>query len=54
MPPFGIKLNLYQSANQFRSIPPPLFGSAKLKEEVDEVITLQANLTDESKALVGL
>jgi hypothetical protein len=41
-----------QSANQFRSIPPPLFGSAKLKEEVDEVITLQANLTDENKALV--
>lgn len=41
-----------QTADQFRSIPPPLFGSDKLKEEVDEVIALQANLTDENKALV--
>jgi hypothetical protein len=45
--PVGLK-----SSDQFRSVPPPLFGSEKLKIEVDEVIALQANLTDEDKALV--
>jgi hypothetical protein len=45
--PVGLK-----SGDQFRSVPPPLFGSEKLKKEVDEVIALQAKLTDEDKALV--
>ena len=41
-----------QTGSQFRAGPPPLVGSDQLKKEVDEVIALQANLTDESKALV--
>lgn len=45
--PIGLK-----SADQFRAIPPPLFGSDQLKKEVDEVIELQAKLTDQDKALV--
>jgi len=45
--PVGLK-----SGNQFRAIPPPLVGSDQLKKEVDEVIALQANLTDDDKALV--
>jgi len=41
-----------QSAAQFRPGPPPALGSAQLEKEVREVIDLQANLTDEQKALV--
>ncbi len=41
-----------KSADQFRPGPPPLVGSEQLKKEVKEVIDLQANLTDEDKALV--
>lgn len=41
-----------KSADQFRPGPPPLIGSKQLEEEVKEVIELQANLTDEEKALV--
>jgi hypothetical protein len=41
-----------KSASQFRPIPPPLVGSEKLKKEVEEVIKLQENLTNEQKALV--
>lgn len=41
-----------QSADQFRPGPPPMVGSEQLKKEVKEVIDLQANLTDEDKALV--
>lgn len=41
-----------ESADQFRPGPPPMIGSEKLKEEVQEVIEMQANLTDEQKALV--
>jgi hypothetical protein len=41
-----------KSGNQFRPIPPPLVGSEQLKKEVEEVITLQANLTNKQKALV--
>ncbi|MEO0330832.1 MAG: DUF6851 domain-containing protein, partial [Bacteroidota bacterium] len=40
------------SASQFRPGPPPMIGSDQLKEEVKEVIDLQASLTDEQKALV--
>jgi hypothetical protein len=40
------------SANQFRPLPPPMIGSDQLAEEVKEVVALQANLTNEQKALV--
>ncbi|MFH6602513.1 vanadium-dependent haloperoxidase [Maribacter algicola] len=41
-----------KSADQFRPGPPPMVGSEQLEKEVKEVIDLQANLTDEDKALV--
>lgn len=40
------------SADQFRPAAPPMVGSEQLEKEVKEVIDLQANLTDEQKALV--
>jgi hypothetical protein len=40
------------SADQFRPAPPPLMGSEQLEKEVKEVVDLQANLSDEQKALV--
>jgi hypothetical protein len=43
---------LLDSANQFRPGPPPAIGSEELKNEIKEVIELQANLTYEQKALV--
>jgi hypothetical protein len=47
-----VKTLLLNSADQFRSIPPPPMGSAQLEKEVSEVVQLQANLTNEQKALV--
>ncbi|MEM9858970.1 MAG: vanadium-dependent haloperoxidase [Bacteroidota bacterium] len=41
-----------ESGDQFRPGPPPMVGSEQLEKEVEEVIDLQANLTDEQKALV--
>ncbi|MBR9919253.1 MAG: vanadium-dependent haloperoxidase [Bacteroidetes bacterium] len=41
-----------QSGDQFRPGPPPMIGSEQLEKEVQEVIEMQANLTDEQKALV--
>ncbi|MEO1049282.1 MAG: vanadium-dependent haloperoxidase [Bacteroidota bacterium] len=41
-----------KSGDQFRPGPPPMIGSEQLKEEVQEVIEMQATLTDEQKALV--
>ncbi|MBT8219834.1 MAG: vanadium-dependent haloperoxidase [Bacteroidia bacterium] len=41
-----------KSADQFRPGPPPMIGSEQLEKEVQEVIELQANLTDYEKALV--
>lgn len=41
-----------QSPDQFRPGPPPMIGSEQLEKEVQEVIELQANLTDYQKALV--
>ncbi|MEM7110264.1 MAG: DUF6851 domain-containing protein, partial [Bacteroidota bacterium] len=41
-----------KSGDQFRPGPPPMIGSIQLEEEVQEVIDLQANLTDKQKALV--
>ena len=39
------------SASQFRPGPPPMVGSEQLEKEVQEVIELQASLTDTEKAL---
>ncbi|MEZ4884682.1 MAG: vanadium-dependent haloperoxidase [Chitinophagales bacterium] len=41
-----------KSSDQFRPGPPPMIGSEQLEKEVQEVIELQANLTDEQRALV--
>jgi hypothetical protein len=41
-----------KSADQFRPGPPPKVGSKQMETEVKEVIDLQANLTDEDRALV--
>ena len=41
-----------KSGDQFRPGPPPLVGTEQLEKEVAEVVELQANLTDEHKALV--
>jgi hypothetical protein len=43
---------LLDSANQFRPGPPPAIGSAELADQVKEVIDMQANLSNEQKALV--
>lgn len=40
------------SGAQFRPGPPPLIGSEQLKNEIAEVVELQANLTNYQKALV--
>lgn len=45
--PIGLK-----SADQFRPEPPPMVGSDQLQKEIDEVVGLQAALTDEQRALV--
>jgi hypothetical protein len=45
--PIGLK-----SSDQFRPSPPPLMDSEQLKKEVEEVVSLQANLTNEQKGLV--
>ncbi len=41
-----------KSGSQFRPGPPPLIGSEQLKNEVQEVVEMQANLTDYEIALV--
>jgi PAP2 superfamily len=41
-----------KTADQFRPPPPPLVGSEQLEKEVQEVVDLQAHLTNEQKALV--
>ena len=43
---------LLDSADQFRPGPPPLVGSEQLKQEVDEVIAMNASLDPDQKALV--
>ena len=47
-----VKPLLLDSANQFRCVPPPALSSEQLKKEVQEVVQMQANLTNEQKALV--
>ena len=41
-----------ESAEQFRAPPPPLVDSERLLEETDQVARMNAELTDEQKALV--
>ena len=41
-----------KSADQFRSPPPPALDSPQLEKEVADVVEMQANLTDEQRALV--
>jgi PAP2 superfamily len=45
--PFSLKIG-----SQFRPPPPPYVGSEQLEKEVAEVVSLQAALTNEQKALV--
>ena len=47
-----IKPLALESPDQFRPGPPPAVGSEQMAVEVKEVIDLQANLTNEQKALV--
>jgi len=48
----NVKPIALDSANQFRPGPPPMIGSDQLKQEVKDVIDMQANLTLEEKGLV--
>jgi hypothetical protein len=41
-----------ETSSQFRPPPPPAIGSEQLARDVKEVVDLQANLTNEQKALV--
>lgn len=47
-----VKPLLLDSSDQFRCQPPPAIGSDELAKEVKEVVDMQANLTNEQKALV--
>lgn len=48
----NVKPIALKSSNQFRPLPPPLVGSEQLQKEVEEVVNLQAKLTNEQKGLV--
>jgi hypothetical protein len=48
----NVKPIALDSGSQFRSPPPPAIGSPQLEKEVDEVVSLQANLSNEQRALV--
>ena len=47
-----VKPLLLDSADQFRPAAPPAIGSEKLNNELKQVVALQANLSNEQKALV--
>jgi len=47
-----VKPLLMDAGDQFRCPPPPAMGSATLDKDVKEVVDLQANLTNEQKALI--
>jgi len=47
-----VKPLLLDSASQFRCQPPPVIGSVALANEIKDVVNLQANLTNEQKALI--
>jgi hypothetical protein len=48
----NVKPLTLDSSSQFRPGPPPAVGSPQLVGEIKEVVELQANLTDEQRALV--
>jgi hypothetical protein len=48
----NVKPLMLDSADQFRCQPPPAIGSPELANEVKQVVEMQANLTNEQKALV--
>ncbi|MBI3135226.1 MAG: vanadium-dependent haloperoxidase [Bacteroidetes bacterium] len=48
----NVKTLALDSSSEFRSPVPPALGSEQLNKELEEVINLQANLTNEEKALV--
>jgi hypothetical protein len=43
---------MLDSADQFRPPPPPALGSSEINKEIQEVVNMQAALTNEQKALV--
>lgn len=47
-----VKPLLLDSADQFRPVPPPAIGSPQLIKDIKQVVDMQANLTNEQKALV--
>ncbi len=47
-----VKPLLIDSGSQFRPGPPPEIGSPQLNAEIEEVVEMQAHLTDEQRALV--
>jgi hypothetical protein len=49
---YKVKPLALKKADQFRPGPPPEIGSEQLAEEVKEVVEVNANLTNEEKALV--
>ncbi len=49
---YRVKPFALQRSDQFRSPPPPLYGSEQLKKEVDQCIAVNADLTLEQKAVV--
>lgn len=49
---YRVKPFVIERSDQFRPHPPPRYGSAQLKQEVDEVIAVNAALTLEQRAIV--
>ncbi len=49
---YRVKPFALQRSDQFRCPPPPKMGSEQLRKEADEVLTLNANLTPQQKAIV--
>jgi hypothetical protein len=49
---YRVKPFALERGDQFRPAPPPQWGSAQLKKEVDECIEVNANLSLEQKAIV--
>jgi hypothetical protein len=47
-----VKPMTLDSSSQFRSVAPPAIGSPQLINEIKEVVQMQANLTNEQKALI--
>lgn len=47
-----VKPLMLDSSNEFRPVAPPAIGSPQLNSEIEEVVSLQAHLTNEQKAMV--